>query len=251
MSKSYGRIFYEVHRAGSRRSAEVILPIVFDLVRPRSVVDVGCGVGTWLAVCSELGARDVLGIDGDHVDRAMLRIPADAFMAADLLQPIQAGRRFDLVLCLEVAEHVPPGDAAALVELLAGLGPVVLFSAAIPLQGGRGHVNEQWPSYWAGLFGEKGYAVIDCIRPKVWSDRRVNWWYAQNILLFASREAIERSPTLMAAHSAARLPLDLVHPDRYLRAAMFWRRLRAVLWVELPLHLRAAARLLWQTLRRS
>ncbi len=67
-SEHYTKSFYEEIRNGSVRSAEVIVPLVLDLLHPSSVVDVGCGDASWLAVFQKLGIEDVFGIDGDYVD---------------------------------------------------------------------------------------------------------------------------------------------------------------------------------------
>jgi Methyltransferase domain len=214
---SYTADFYRKYRDGARRSAEIIVPILVDLLHPGSVIDVGCGLGVWLAVFRDHGVEDVWGMDGPHVEARFLEIPPERFLPTDLRQPVRLPRPFDLVVSLEVAEHLPLNCATAFVESLTALGPVVLFSAAIPHQGGVEHLNEQWPEYWAERFGERGYVAIDCIRPRVWRDERVEWWYAQNALLYAQRERVERDPQLGAARKATALqPLSVVHPRKYL-----------------------------------
>lgn len=203
-----------------RRSAEVVVPIVCDVVQPRAVVDVGCGVGTWLSVFQQHGVRTILGLDGDWVPRRKLRIPVEAFAAIDLTRPLAIPRRFDLVVSLEVGEHLPPEAARTFVTSLTRLGPVVLFSAAIPFQGGDGHVNEQWPEYWAAQFAAEGYRVVDCIRRRIWGNPDVEAHYAQNTLLFVERERLDRDDRLRReAETAADARLSLVHPDVYLRYA--------------------------------
>jgi SAM-dependent methyltransferase len=213
----YNRAFYRRHVADSAQSADVIVPIVLEAVRPRQVVDVGCGVGAWLAAFRDRGVDRILGLDGDHVPRDRLMISADDFRSFDLAKPVGLDQRFDLAISLEVAEHLPEASAADFVASLTRLSDIVLFSAAIPGQGGDGHVNEQWQSYWAALFATHGYRPIDCIRPRVWRDPRVQWWYMQNILLYVSADALERAPLLREMQQAcAPIPLDLVHPRRYL-----------------------------------
>jgi len=154
-----------------------------ELVRPKSVVDFGCGTGTWLAVFSRYGVREILGVDGPWIDHELLEIPSDRFVARDLSKPFYLDRQFDLVLSLEVAEHLPPESAHGFLDSLTRLGPIVLFSAAIPYQGGTGHLNEQWPEYWASLFERRGFNAVDCIRRRVWENPAVEWWYAQNAIL--------------------------------------------------------------------
>lgn len=213
----YTAQFYEQQKGGSRRSAQAIVPLVLRLVQPRHVIDVGCGVGTWLSVFKELGCEDIVGVDGAHVDRKMLQIPAERFFTSDLTQPLRLGRQFDLVVSLEVAEHLPAECAERFVDSLTRLGPLVLFSAAIPFQGGTHHVNEQWPDYWARYFHERNFVVLDPIRKQVWDNEQVDYFYAQNILMFARRELADGNPALReAAANTAAAQLCLVHPARYL-----------------------------------
>jgi hypothetical protein len=94
-------------------------------------------------------------------------------------------------MSLEVAEHIHPEAAAIFVDSLVRLAPVILFSAAIPGQGGVNHVNEQWSEYWVERFEQRGYEVIDCIRKKLWQNKGVLWSYAQNILLFVWKDCLE------------------------------------------------------------
>jgi SAM-dependent methyltransferase len=209
---AYDAAFYAEQADGSLRSARVVVPLVMELVRPASVLDVGCGLGTWLAAFAEAGVADFLGTDGDYVDRAKLKIPADRFRPTDLTNPPPPGRTFDLAVCLEVAEHLPEKLAPKLVEYLTGAAPVVLFSAAIPGQGGTHHVNEQWPAFWQRLFAQRGFVRLDPIRPKVWRDNRVVWWYQQNVFLFVRESLLAERPALQAEYDLAKAcPLELVH----------------------------------------
>jgi SAM-dependent methyltransferase len=209
------RFFAE--RSGSRRSAEIVVPLLVDLLRPRSVVDLGCGTGEWLAAFLSAGVVDILGIDGDYVDREQLAIPAEQFRAHDLAQPLELGRRFDLALCLEVGEHLPIDTAPQLVSTLVAAAPLVLFGAAIPDQRGEGHVNEQWQEWWAARFAEHGLVPVDVLRRPLWGDERVEWWYVQNTFLYGVAEELDRLPGLheLRRSTAAEL-ISVVHPRGYL-----------------------------------
>jgi SAM-dependent methyltransferase len=214
---AYTNEFYEAIRGGSRRSARVVAPMVLQLLQPSSIVDVGCGDGTWLAVFREFGVSDTVGLDGDYVDRGLLQIPPDQFRATDLSLPFGFPRIFDLAVSLEVAEHLPPQSAESFVDSLTRLAPVVLFSAAIPLQGGTLHLNEQWPDYWAALFKTHDYFPIDCIRGRIWANEQVEWHYAQNILIFAAADRMRKDSDLRLEYEKTNpRQLSLVHPRRYL-----------------------------------
>lgn len=213
MAAEYDADFYQALREGAQKSAAVIVPMVLQYVQPRSIVDVGCGTGTWLSVFGEYGISDILGIDGTHVNKEMLEIPERCFLTCDLTAPLRLDRQFDLVVCLEVAEHLPPASARMFVETLVGLGPLILFSAAIPLQGGTHHVNEQWPDYWAAHFKRAGYVPVDPIRKRIWQNPDVDFWYIQNSLIFVRRDLLGQYPVLRQEYeNAAGLPLSLVHP---------------------------------------
>lgn len=212
----YDQEFYARQIEGSKRTARSVAGLLTDLLSPSSVVDLGCGMGGWLRAFQDAGAEKVRGFDGDYVDRSRLLIDMADFEVADLSKPLRLPDRFDLALSLEVAEHIDRGSAAVFVESLVSAADIVLFAAAIPFQGGTEHVNEQWQSYWARLFGEHGYEAFDIVRPKLWDDPDVPYWYAGNILLYAAPRAIDRIPALSAfALNHTGLPLDIVHPRAY------------------------------------
>ena len=247
----YTKSFYEEIRDGSLRSAEVVVPLALRLVAARSVVDVGCGDGTWLSVFRKCGVEDITGIDGDYIPRELLQIPEDRFEDVDLAKPFHLGRVFDLAVCLEVAEHLPPECAVGFIESVANLAPAVLFSAAIPKQGGNHHINEQWPDYWATLFGERGFLPVDCVRKQVWQNDAVEFWYAQNTLLFVQANLLETSAALKAEFERTNAnQLCVVHPKQHLLADVRLAQVRAEL-IPRPSGVIEASKLLLRYLRGS
>lgn len=215
MTADYSRDFYSSRDRKTRYSARAILGVLFDLIQsPSSAIDIGCGVGTWLATLSEMGVADLVGVDGAWVDTTLLRIPHNDFHCVDLAtDDFTATRRYDLCVSLEVAEHLPPARAASFVAMLTHLSDLVLFSAAIPHQGGRNHLNEQWQDYWVKLFHTHGYICRDVIRGAIWTDSGIPYWYRQNTLLFQRVEnGNQPAPIQVPSH-----PLNIVHPDLYLK----------------------------------
>lgn len=194
-------------------SAEVIVPILVELTGCKSVLDLGCGDGAWLRCFMNHGVTDVLGLDGPYIDPKFRKVPAENFIACDLSQRTELGRTFDLAMSLEVAEHLAEEHADRIVSTLCDAAPVVYFSAAIPQQGGRNHVNEQWQRYWVDKFESRGMIPIDAVRPRIWECRDVQWWYCQNSLLFASHDTVDSSPALRReADRTLHSYLSLVHP---------------------------------------
>lgn len=217
-SQAYNDAFYDDQSAGSYRSAGRMLQIIDKFINAESILDVGCGVGSFLRAFSERGVGDIQGVDGDYVPRGRLMIDPARFHGHDLSTPLDLGRRFDLVVSLEVAEHLPADRAGVFVANLCRHADVVVFSAAIPGQGGTGHVNEQWPGYWRELFSQQGYAGFDPFRRLWWDDGDIEFWYRQNTILFANPAGQTAHPGLAAF---ARSPAgqagvqDLVHPEAY------------------------------------
>jgi SAM-dependent methyltransferase len=206
----YNRDFFLNQADGATRSARVVVPLIMKIVTDlRSVVDVGCGAGVWLAQFKEAGVPRVLGLDGGAAaEHHQLEIAPEEFRIVDLEQDIDKDQSFDLCICLEVAEHLAGHSAPALVRNVCKLSDVVLFSAAIPGQGAH-HINERWPSYWVDLFASAGYEALDVVRGLIWNDARVEWWYRQNLLLFANKTGLARVARGAEVGSS---PLDIVHP---------------------------------------
>jgi SAM-dependent methyltransferase len=195
------------------KAAKEIVPVLIQLLAPQSVIDVGCGIGTWLSVFQNLGVSDILGIDGESFDNDLISpfLAKTQFISHDLTKPFKCDRKFDLVISLEVAEHIPEDFADTFVETLVSLGDKIIFSAAIPYQDGRGHINEQWPNYWFSKFHQHNFQIHDCIRPIFWSNENVNWWYKQNIFLFTK---FDENPIHINNDDLVN-PLKIVHPELY------------------------------------
>lgn len=216
----YDKQFYSNQRSGSSHSAEIIVPMLMKLINPKSVIDVGCGIGTWLHEFEKSNVTNYIGIDS-HAQTDMLLIEPSKYATSDLnVFDARPFSRFDMAISLETAEHLKPEAAENFIKNLTLLSDIVVFSAAIPHQGGLNHINERWQSYWAGLFKQNGYACIDYIRPKLWGDSRVELCYAQNILIFVkqstSNVALEQEQITTELAS-----LDHVHPKIYESMAIF------------------------------
>jgi SAM-dependent methyltransferase len=214
----YAQATYRAQAVEAERSAAVVAPMLRDLYQPSSVVDVGCGAGAWLSAFKRLGVNDLLGLD--VIAPELFTAEAD-LRWTDLSEGFHVPHRFDLALCLEVAEHLPESSARRLVASLCAAGDVVVFSAAIPGQGGPGHVNERWPTYWARLFADRGCGCDSWLRYAVWNEPEVSPWYRQNLLVFSR-------------YVRARPPLDAVHPSMLRQMRSPWL-IRARSWLD---HLR-------------
>jgi SAM-dependent methyltransferase len=185
----------------------------------RSVLDVGCGRGTWIKASLACGIQEVMGVDGVPLSPTELLFAPERFHVWDLRQPLALDRRFDLVLCLEVGEHLAAEHARVLVGSLARHSDTVLFSAACPGQTGQHHVNCQWPVYWQALFNDAGYVCDDWLRWAIWSDARIEPWYRQNLFL-ASRDVNRagkerRLPSVVHAEMLRKFESAAKHQERH------------------------------------
>jgi SAM-dependent methyltransferase len=161
---------------------------IYQRWEPHSAVDIGCGTGLILARLAEKGVR-VRGVDGSR--QAIRSSPiGDRVMRWNLRSPLPALGPFDLVICTEVAEHLPAASARTLVSGLTSLGARVLFTAAIPGQGGRHHLNEQPHSYWEGLFAKRGFVRSPDdeagLRADI-ADIQRAYYIHQNLMVYALR----------------------------------------------------------------
>lgn len=205
--------FYDNRRAHTAHAARRILGALPPALPRTTIADIGCGTGTWLAAALADGATGAFGIEGSWVTPSMLDNPGITFEPHDLEQRF-TGPRVDLALSLEVAEHLSPARATTFVADLVALAPAILFSAAIPGQGGVGHLNEQWQSWWAELFAARGYTAHDVIRPSIWTDEAIPAWYRQNAILYLNAA----TRTLLGLTPDQSSLLDKVHPSFWARA---------------------------------
>lgn len=212
--KPYTEQFYGSRNKNTEYAADLILSSLLEVLPDiSSAIDLGCGVGTWLSTLKRKGVNTILGVDGEWVNPELLVIPRESFLPGDMISGINIEEKFDLAISLEVAEHLPADQADQFIKTLTGLADFVLFSAAIPFQGGTNHINEQWPEYWENLFKERDFVGLDFIRSAIWDNQNVPFYYRQNILLFVAKNRIDE---LHLAKIQTNLkPIALIHPEVY------------------------------------
>ena len=185
MQTHYNEHFYNAQSGGSYRSALQVAPIICNLYKPKTIADIGGGVGTWARAFEELGVKAVC-FDGDYVNAS--QVQCKEFRVTDLEKPVECDERFDAVVCLEVAEHLTPERAESFVKDLCKLSNVVIFSAATPGQGGTNHINERPHDYWHNLFELEGYEVSEALRIRVQGNLAIESWYRKNIFTYLRKD---------------------------------------------------------------
>ena len=195
------------------KSPREIIPTIIELLNPKSVIDVGCGLGTFLKVFKENGVEKILGIDGSWCKKDLLfeNIDPSEFLEHEMENRIKVNDIFDLVICLEVAEHISPERAETFVEDLTKMGNTILFSAAIPFQGGDHHLNEQWITYWEKIFNKNGFQVFDKLKPFFWNNDDIFLWYKQNMVIVTKDESVIKKLQVLPTNKLK----NVVHPELF------------------------------------
>jgi SAM-dependent methyltransferase len=223
---TYDDYFYDTVDYAAAKTAEGILRNLYGRLPVKSVLDLGCGRGGWLAWWAKHGAPDVMGVDGPYVDVNKLQIPRPNFISFDLTKPLALGRQFVLVETLEVAEHLSASAAGQFIDNLVNHGKLILFSAAVPGQGGSYHINERPWQYWREQFAARGYEVFDFVRPLVKDDDNIVYWYRHNAFLYAHASIIPTlPPEIRATHVPAGTPLANYLPGWVKLSTVFIRAL--------------------------
>lgn len=234
MFNIYDAKFQKSLKVQNTHSANAIVPLVMRLVSPKSVIDIGCGTGVWLDVFQKQGnVSNIIGVDGDYIKDDLLLIEPEKFLKHDFEKsPFKTDQYYDLAISIEVAEHLSVKCADGFVESLTCLAPVVLFSAAIPYQGGTGHINEQWQDWWAKKFADQNFIPVDCMRPLLWNRNDVDFYYAQNMIIYVKKDLIDNYPALSkyADKDEMSVPLPLVHPKLWMNESKMKRKILDALY---------------------
>jgi 2-polyprenyl-3-methyl-5-hydroxy-6-metoxy-1,4-benzoquinol methylase len=187
----YGKkSFYDSTRKGKLKSITKAAELIWETFHPKDVVDIGCGEGMFLNVLHQKGAQ-VLGCD---ISNAALNVAPKVFtiFQADATKPIRFNRKFDLCICVEIAEHIPPGRSKTLVKNVTQASDTIFFTAAPPGQGGVGHINEQTPAFWDRLFEAEGFeldkALTETLRAQM-KEAKVIFWLQQNVMIYRRKTA--------------------------------------------------------------
>ena len=155
LSTFYDKEFYTLVDGAESYQAKKIIPIIYDYYKPKSVVDIGCAHGLYL---KEFPVEvDILGVEGSEACKCKLVIPEEKLIIADLTKTLDFGKKYEIALCFEVAEHIDKDWSDMFIENITSFSDTILFTSAPKGQGGHGHINEQSFSYWDKLFSNRGF----------------------------------------------------------------------------------------------
>lgn len=211
VNEIYSKEFYEKETELALSAAQIILPYILNRISCKTIIDFGCGTGKWLHAAKKISKEkiQILGLDGEYA-REYLEISSNEFLACDLTKIIDLKSKYDLAISLEVAEHLPITSAKTFIQNLTRHSNIILFSAAVPYQGGTKHINEQYPSYWEKIFSEYGFVMCDCLRSVFWNDERIDMCYRQNMFLYC-KAALQKD--IKEKFITEKNIIDIIHPD--------------------------------------
>ena len=185
LNKIYDTEFFSEGETFKKDSAGKVAEIINKHVTFNSVFDIGCGMGIYLEEFHRLG-KEVLGCDFS-VDGLKLTSKQFTAFQADATKPITLNRKFDLLICFEVAEHIQKKHSRQLDTNCTQNSDTVLFTAAPVGQGGVGHINERPNGFWIDLFVEQGFALQKELTQQMRAQMKtenVVFWIADNLMLF-------------------------------------------------------------------
>ncbi len=199
------------------RSPQVIVPFLYKFIHPKSVIDIGCGVGTFLYAFKKLGVNEVMGLDGDWVNKQLMSkyLEPNEFKPINLSEFEDVKKKYELAICLEVAEHIGERFSDNLIKTIVHASDVIIFSAASPYQQGQHHINEQWPDYWIRKFSKHDFHFYDVLRSTLWNNPDVDFWYKQNIFLVMHKDHLFDEQWINDLKKNTFN--NLIHPDAFIK----------------------------------
>lgn len=176
---------------GAYSAERIIGELLKFIPNPKSVLDLGCGMGAFGKAFETHGIQDITLIDHPSIQQKELLTSGSKFIAVDLDKTLPPPIKVDVAVCVEVLEHFSTRRALDILEYLCKSSSLILFSAAVPRQGGTGHLNEQTHEYWQNIFKERGFEYSDGFKINLLSDSQILYYYCQNIFLFYKKEQYE------------------------------------------------------------
>lgn len=145
---------YSRDRSWLAFNAAIAERIVGD-IRPRRVLDAGCGFGFLVEALRERGV-EAFGVDVSPFAVSKLHPSVQPYCRqGSIVAPL--GETYDLIVTIEVLEHLAPGDAEAAVVNLCAHADDILFSSTPFDRKELTHVNVRPPEYWAEQFARQGF----------------------------------------------------------------------------------------------
>ena len=181
--KTYDKDFYERHAAYYDRAIPHFTNYMKENFVFESMCDLGCGPGDFLRELQN--ERDVLGVDFSVGVPQTLAIDPSKYVDADLTKPLPFNRHFDVVMSLEVWEHLHPEFEKQYLDNVDSLTPDhVIISCAAPKQWGRHHYSPHEAQYVLDAMISRGYVFDEELTAKFKKIKLLASFYRRNTFVF-------------------------------------------------------------------
>ena len=195
MINEYSDQFYESVTNRAEYSSRIIFSLLKNALHPKTFVDVGSGDGVWSLSALEhfesinhVEAWDLLA-EKTYLDIAKKRFPSKNIISKRIdFESSDYGVEmvYDLAVCLETFEHLSPSACEKLSLFFSSHTRILIFSGAVPGQGGTNHINEQPFKTWQRNLLDFGFFPLDFIRPNIQDKKNVPSYYKNNIVLWVN-----------------------------------------------------------------
>lgn len=178
MQNLYNKEYYQHYRTASgeisyQDSEEIkafighIATQIKEKYRPKTVLDAGCAMGLLVAALRDLGV-EAYGVDLSEYAISRVREDIRPYCAVGSLAdplPDSLPRRYDLVVSIEVLEHMPEEDGKKSIANLCTMSDQILFSSVPDDTTDPTHINLHETPYWCGLFAKQGFFSAEEKKP--------------------------------------------------------------------------------------
>lgn len=158
-----------------------LIKAVLNFYQPQKVLDLGCGLGYFVDYLRQQEI-DAWGVEAEDLGEAF-KTPGYQ-IRQNLSESFDLKEKYDLVICLEVVEHIPHEfEETVFDNIVHHVSKYLLFSGATPGQYGTGHINERAESHWFSHLVRRGLVLRHQETVKFRLASTLSW-YAKNVSLW-------------------------------------------------------------------
>lgn len=182
----YDAEFYNFSKEEVSKFVSSFVDIIIKEFNPKSVADIGCGIGLYVNEFDKRGVEAV-GYDGSPYAIKNSVTRKGLLKIGDIRKNLNFDKKYDIVLSIEVAEHIPTKCSDIFVNTLTKCSDVIILTAAQKGQGGTDHINEQPRYFWIKKFEKKNFNFNKSLSEKLsfkMKEKGVPWWIHGNLMIF-------------------------------------------------------------------
>jgi len=188
--KKYSYKYYNRHLVKYKEWENDVGKYIFNTFSPDSILDLGCGVGSYIEGALLAGCKKVLGIElnFDNAKEYFTDLICPYIISGDVTINLKLQCKFDCVISFEVGEHIEPdGTQGFINNLTSYTNKYIIFTAASPGQRGTGHINLLDKNIWIESVVKKGFVYRGDLVDKCkidWKEFNVESYIIKNLMIF-------------------------------------------------------------------